>query len=148
MPDLANNRKAFHDYHVQEKLEAGIELRGTEVKSCRNRNISLQEGYAQIKDNELFLVNVNISRYEKGNIHNHDPKRERKLLVHKKEILYLKKMTEQRGFTLVPLAFYLKQGKVKVSIGICKGKTKGDKRESLKKNEAKRDMQRAMRHQR
>ncbi len=143
--DLARNKKAFHDYEVLEKLEVGIELKGTEVKSCRQHNISLQEAYAKVENGEVFLMNCNISPYESGNRFNHDPRRTRKLLLHKAEIRKLKRQTQEKGLTLVPLSMYLKRGKVKMGLGICRGKTKGDKRETLKRKEANRDMQRAIR---
>ena len=133
--DLVTNRKARHDYHIVESLEAGIVLQGTEVKSCRNRQISLQEGFISIDDGELFLQNTHIAQYEQGNRFNHDPLRKRKLLVHKKELIRLKKQVDQKGMTLIPLSLYLKKGKVKVQIGLCRGKDKADKRETIKKRE-------------
>lgn len=133
--DLVTNRKARHDYHIVESLEAGIALQGTEVKSCRNRQISLQEGFISIDDGELFLQNTHIAQYEQGNRFNHDPLRKRKLLVHKKELIRLKKQVDQKGMTLIPLSLYLKKGKVKVQIGLCRGKDKADKRETIKKRE-------------
>ena len=133
--DLVTNRKARHEYHVIENLEAGIELQGTEVKSCRNRQISLQEGFISIDNGEVWLQNTHIATYEQGNRFNHDPLRKRKLLLHKKEIIRLKKQIEQKGMTLIPLSLYLKKGKIKVQIGLCKGKDKADKRETIKKRE-------------
>lgn len=133
--DLVTNRKARHDYHIVESLEAGIVLQGTEVKSCRNRQISLQEGFISIDDGELFLQNTHIAQYEQGNRFNHEPLRKRKLLVHKKELIRLKKQVDQKGMTLIPLSLYLKKGKVKVQIGLCRGKDKADKRETIKKRE-------------
>ncbi len=142
--NLAQNRKAYHDYEVLDTFEAGIALMGTEVKSCRQRNIALQDAYAQIENGEMLLHNAHISPYEPGNRYNHEPKRVRKLLLHKAEIRKLKHRVEEKGLTLVPVAFYLRRGKVKVSLAICRGKTRGDKRETLKRKEAERDMQRAM----
>ena len=134
--DLANNRKARHDYHILESFEAGIVLQGTEVKSCRQRQISLQEGYIGITKGEVWLENVNIATYEQGNRNNHNPTRHRKLLLHKKEIAKLAKAVDVKGMTLVPLSFYLKKGKVKVKIALCKGKDQADKRETLKKRDS------------
>ena len=133
--DLVKNRKARHDYHVVENFEAGIALVGTEVKSCRARQISLQEGFISITKKEVWLENVHIAKYEQGNQFNHSPLRQRKLLLHKKEIERLIKQVDQKGMTLIPLSMYLKKGKVKVQIGLCKGKDKADKRESIKKRE-------------
>ena len=133
--DLVNNRKARHDYHIVESFEAGIALVGTEVKSCRARQISLQEGFISIDNREAFLENVHIAQYEQGNQFNHSPLRKRKLLLHKQEIIKLIKQVEQKGMTLIPLSMYLKRGKVKVKVGLCKGKDKADKRESIKKRE-------------
>ena len=142
--NLAENRKAYHDYEVLDTFEAGIALVGTEVKSCRQRNIALQDASAQIENGEVLLHKAHISPYEPGNRYNHEPKRSRKLLLHKAEIRKLKHRVEEKGLTLVPVAFYLRRGKVKVSLAICRGKTKGDKRETLKLKEAERDMRRAM----
>ena len=125
-------------------FEAGIVLQGTEVKSCVLQNVNLQDGYAQIKENEMWLLNVHISPFEKGSYNNHDPYRVRKLLLHKKQILELNKEVQQKGVTLIPLALYITRGKIKVSIGLCKGKNKGDKRETLKEKDANREMDQAM----
>ena len=133
--NLAENRKARHDYHIIEKFEAGIELKGTEVKSCRNRQISLQEGFIEISKGEAWLSKVHISQYEQGNQFNHEPMRSRRLLLHKREIVKLARSVDTKGMTLIPLGIYLKRGKVKVSVGLCKGKDKADKRESIKKRE-------------
>ena len=133
--DLVTNRKARHDYHVVEKFEAGIALVGTEVKSCRGRQISLQEGFISVEKGEVWLENVHIAKYEQGNQFNHNPLRRRKLLLHKKEIARLIKQVDQKGMTMIPLSMYLKRGKVKVQVGLCKGKDKADKRESMKKRE-------------
>ena len=142
---LAKNRKAFHDFEIIESVEAGIVLTGTEVKSCRSSDVSLQEAYANIVNGEVILHSMHISHYKAGNRHNHEPKRERKLLLHKSEIRKLKQQIDQRGLTLIPLSMYLKRGKVKISLGLCRGKNQGDKRDTLKKREDVRDMQRAIR---
>ncbi|MCM8540571.1 MAG: SsrA-binding protein SmpB [Lentisphaeraceae bacterium] len=133
--DLVTNRKARHDFHIIESFEAGIVLQGTEVKSCRARQISLQEGFIAVEKGEVWLQNVHIAPYEQGNQFNHTPVRNRKLLLHKKEITRMTKQVEQKGMTLIPLSIYLKKGKVKVQVGLCKGKDRADKRESIKKRE-------------
>lgn len=143
---LIVNKKAFHDFEIIERYESGIELKGTEVKSCKARNISMADTYAKIQNGELFLYNVHISPYEQGNQFNHDPKRPRKLLMHKREILKLNQQIREKGNTIVPLSFYLKNGKIKVEIAVAKGKTKGDKRESLREKEDKLIMSRAAKH--
>lgn len=142
---LARNKKARHDYEVLEKMEAGIALTGTEVKSCREHNISLQESYASVVDGEVKVFNMHISQYRNGNIHNHEPKRTRRLLLHKAEIRKCNEQVGRKGLTLVPLSMYLKRGRVKVCLGVCRGKTKGDKRQTLKRREDERSMRRAMR---
>lgn len=139
---LTENRKAFHDYHILDRFEAGIELKGTEVKSCRARTISLNDAYAKAEDNEIFLFNSHIAVYEHGNIFNHDPVRQRRLLLHRREIRKLVQATREKGNTIIPLKFYLKNGKVKVEIAIAKGKTHGDKRETLKKKQSDMEMKR------
>lgn len=133
--DLVTNRKARHDFHVVECFEAGIALQGTEVKSCRARQISLQEGFIALEKGEVWLQNVHIAPYEQGNQFNHTPLRMRKLLLHKKEIARMQKQVDQKGMTLIPLSIYLKKGKVKVQVGLCKGKDKADKRETIKARE-------------
>jgi len=141
---LIRNKKAFHDYEILIKFEAGIELLGTEVKSCRERNISMTDTYAKVEHGELYLYNVHISPYEHGNRFNHDPKRPRRLLMHKREILKLHQQIREKGNTIIPLRFYLKRGKIKVELGVGKGKTKGDKRDSLRKKQDSLTMKRAM----
>lgn len=141
---VATNRKAYHDYHIQETFEAGISLRGTEVKSLREGRANLKESYAILKDGEVFLFNCHISPYSHGNIENHDPLRTRKLLLHAKEISKLWGRISQQGFTLVPLKIYFKGGRAKVAIGLAKGKKQYEKRESIKENEAKREIDRHM----
>ncbi|WP_372796341.1 SsrA-binding protein SmpB [Pontiella sp.] len=144
---LATNRKALRDYHILEKLEAGIVLSGTEVKSCKQGLISVQEGYVHVDDHmECWLVGCTIQPYEHGNIYNHPSTRERKLLLHKKEIERLHGKTREKGLTIVPLKVYLSRGKVKVRIGLAKGKNVVDKRDTIKKRESDRDSQRAMRN--
>ncbi len=144
--DLIVNKKAFHNYQVLEKFEAGIELVGTEVKSCRARNITIADSYVIIKGGELFLLNVNISQYSHGNQFNHEPARERKLLMHKREIRKLKVAVEAKGLTLVPLKFYIARGKIKVKLGLCRGKNVADKRDTLKQRAADMDARRAMKN--
>lgn len=141
-PVFAENRKARHDYTVLENLECGIQLSGTEVKSVRRGGVSLAGSYAAVLKGELWLVGADIAAYEFGNRFNHDPKRDRKLLVHAKEVQTLKMRTEAKGLTLVPLKFFLKHGKIKVDLGICRGKALHDKRDSLKKKALKRDLER------
>ena len=141
---IANNKKAFHDYFVEEQLETGIELFGTEVKSIRAGHCSVKEAYVFIRHGELFVEGMNISPYEKGNIFNKDPLRTRKLLAHKKEILKYDQKLKEKGYTLVPLEVYFKDGKVKVNIGLCKGKKLYDKRETIAKKDVERETEREM----
>ena len=136
---IATNRKAYHDFHIDEKFEAGVVLSGTEVKSLREGKANLKESYARIKDGEIFLVNAHISPYTCGNIYNHEPKRERKLLMHKREIDRLYGKVRERGYTLVPLSLYFNErNRVKVEFGLAKGKTSFDKREDIKRRDEKR----------
>ena len=144
-PVLATNRKAFHDYNVLERFEAGIQLVGTEVKSCRARTIQLQEGFVTVSGGEAFLHNVHISHYDFGNRFNHNTRQTRRLLLHKKEILKLSQWLNTKGGTLIPLKFYLSKGLVKVEIAYCQGKTHADQRETLKKRETERELQRFVR---
>ena len=141
---LANNRKARHDFHITDNYEAGIMLTGTEVKSCRAHSITIGDAYVKIENGEATLLNAHISEYEHGNRYNHVPKRPRKLLLHRREILKLTQLTKEKGFTIIPLRFYLKRGKVKVDLGVAKGKQLFDKRESLKKRQDDMDSRRAM----
>ena len=144
---LATNRKAQRDYHILEKIEAGIVLTGTEVKSVKQGQASIQEGYVHIDDRmEAWLVGCTIQPYDHGNVFNHNQTRERKLLMHRKEIERLYGKIREKGLTIVPLKIYLVRGKVKVKIGLAKGKNVVDKRDTIKKREADRDSQRAMRH--
>ncbi len=140
----AQNRKAFHDYYVEEKYEAGIELAGTEVKSIRAGTLNLKDAYCTVKDGELFVHGMHISPYEKGNIFNKDPIRVRRLLMHRREIRKLHALVKQDGYTLVPLSVYFKDARVKVEIGLCKGKKNYDKRDAAAQRDAKREMERAM----
>lgn len=142
---IAQNRKASHDYFIEETYEAGIVLKGTEIKSIRSGRVNLKDAYARIQNGEVFLHNMHISPYEQGNRYNHDPLRTRKLLLHRKEINKLIGETKEQGYTLVPLKIYLKNGFAKLLIGLGKGKKKYDKREDLKRKEAKRDIERAFR---
>ena len=142
--EIAQNRKAFHDYFVLEKYEAGIELAGTEVKSVRAGQVNMKDSYCSIKNGELFLRGMHIGPYEKGNIFNRDPVRVRRLLMHKREINRLNSQVMQQGVALIPLSLYFKDSKVKVEIGVCKGKKLYDKREASAKKDAQRDMDRVM----
>lgn len=140
---LANNRKARFNYEIQEKLEVGISLLGTEVKSMRNGKFSFTDAYAKIsKKNELILIGFHISPYDFGNMNNHEPERTRVLLAHKNEIKKLKRKVEERGCTIVPLKFYLKNGKVKLEIGVGTGKQSQDKRQTIKARDEKRAVER------
>lgn len=139
---IAANRKAFHDYFVDDKYEAGISLVGTEVKSLRAGQVNLKDSYCSIKNGEIFANNIHISPYEKGNIFNRDPRRSRKLLMHKREILKLFSLVSQKGYTLVPLSLYFKDSKVKVEVGLCRGKKLYDKRETEAQKQADRDSER------
>ena len=135
------NREAKFNYFVKEELECGIALSGTEIKSVRAGKANLKDSYAIIRNNEIYLLNMNISEYKEGNMFNHDPKRTRKLLLHKKEILMLKKDVEKEGNTLVPLKLYFVKNKAKILLGLCKGKKNFDKRESIKERELKREQE-------
>ena len=141
----ARNQKAFHEYFIDEKFEAGIELTGTEVKSIRLGTLSLKEAWCQIKDGQLYIRQMHIAPYEQGNIFNKDPDRPKRLLMHKREIRKLHALIKQDGYTLVPLSVYFRNAKVKVEVGLCKGKKNYDKRDAIAKRDAKREMDRAMR---
>ncbi len=142
MEIVSTNKKARFNYEIIEKIEAGISLKGTEVKSIRNKNVSIGESYAQIKENEVFLHNLHISPYEQGNRENHDPIRVRKLLLHKQEIKKLAGKIQLKGLSLVPLSIYLRKGKVKVELAVGRGKRLVDKRESIKKRTIEREIDR------
>ena len=135
-----NNRKAKYNYHILDKIEAGIVLTGTEIKSIRGGKANIKDSYATMKNGEAFLINMHISAYENGNIFNHEETRTRKLLLHKNEIYKLNDKIRLEGFTLIPLKIYLNRGKAKVLIGICKGKKNYDKREDIKKRDIEREI--------
>ena len=141
---IAQNKKAWHEYFVDEKYEAGIALFGTEVKSIRGGKVNLKDAYCDIKDGELFVKGMHVSPYEQGNIFNKDPLRDKKLLMHKKEIMRLLGTTKQDGLTLIPLSVYFKKGRAKVQVGLCKGKKLYDKRDVAAKKEAQRTIERSM----
>lgn len=142
--DIAINKKARFEYDIVDTIETGIVLVGTEVKSVRQRRVSIQEAYAKIISGELYLVGMNIAAYEMGNRFNHEPTRDRKLLLHKQEIKRLTGKLKERGFTMIPLKVYLKNGKVKVLMGLGRGKTKYDKRKAIQRRELDREIQREM----
>lgn len=142
--DLASNRRAFHDYEILETFEAGLVLTGTEIKSLRNGGGNLQEGYVKALGGALWLIGASIAPYSFGGVYNHEERRDRKLLMHKREIARLQEAVSQKGLTLVPLALYLNKGKVKLKLGLAKGKKRHDKRSSLIEKESQRDMQRAI----
>lgn len=141
---VAQNKKALHDYFVDDKYEAGIELFGTEVKSIRQGNLNLKDSWCSIVEGEIFVNGMHVSPYEQGNIFNRDPMRVRKLLMHKREIIKLFSLIKQDGYTLIPLSVYFSGSKVKLEIGLCKGKKLHDKRASEAERSAKRDIDRAM----
>lgn len=141
---IARNSKAFHDYFVEEAFEAGVVLSGTEVKSIRQGAVNLKDSFCQVKDGELWLYGVHISPYEKGNIFNKDPRRTRKLLMHRREIFRLQSVVQREGLTLVPLTLYFKDARVKVEVGLCKGKKLYDKRATAAERDSKRAIDRAM----
>ena len=145
---IAKNSKAFHDYFVEDRYESGIQLAGTEVKSIRAGTLNLKDSYCTIKDGQMTLNGMHVSPYEKGTIFNREPRRPRRLLMHKREILRLFAKIKQDGYTLVPLSLYFKGPRVKVEIGLCKGKKLYDKREAAAKKDAKREMDRALKLQR
>lgn len=140
---VAQNKKANHDYFIEETMEAGIVLLGTEIKSVRKGKVQLKEAFVRIRNNEAWISNMHISTYEQGNQFNHEPLRSRKLLLHKKQINELIGLSKQDGFSIIPIKMYLKDGFAKVLIGLGKGKKNYDKRDDLKKKEAKRDIERA-----
>lgn len=145
---IAQNKKAFHDYFVEEKIEAGIELVGTEVKSLRAGRVNLKEAWCSVVNGEMLLNGCNISPYEHGNIFNKDPMRVRRLLMHKREIMRLYGQVQQQGYALVPLRMYFKGSLIKVEVGLCRGKKQYDKREELARKAANRDMERAVKERR
>ncbi len=139
---VGRNRKAYHEYHIEEKYEAGIALTGTEVKSVRDSRINLREGYVRVYNGELFLHNVHISTYEQGNRYNHEPLRIRKLLMHRREINRLYGKMKEKGYTIIPLQAYIRQGLIKIEVGLARGKKLYDKRASIAEKTAKREMER------
>jgi len=141
---IAVNRKARHDYFVEDSYEAGLALHGTEVKSMRLGHVNLKESYCAVKDREMFAFGMHVSPYEKGNIHNRDPMRPKKLLLHRAQITRLGSLVQRQGYALVPLKVYLKDGRMKMELGLCKGKKLHDKRDDAAERTARRDMERAM----
>jgi SsrA-binding protein len=139
---ITDNRRAFHDYHILERLEAGVALTGTEVKSLRDGGGNLRESYAVLRDGEAYLVNANIAPYRQGNIANHEPLRERKLLLHRRELRQLDQKVSQRGMTLVPLSLYFADGRVKLELALAKGKEGPDKRQATAERDARRQLER------
>ena len=139
---IANNKKAFHDYFIEERYEAGIELAGTEVKSMRMGKCSIKEAYVEIKKGEAFVVQMHIAPYEKGNLFNRDPVRKRRLLLHKAEIRKLDSAAQEKGYTLVPLQVYFKRGRARVEVGLAKGKKLYDKRQTIAKKDMRREAER------
>lgn len=142
---VAQNRKAYHEYFVEETYECGVSLAGTEVKSMRDGRVNLKESFCMIRNGELFAEGMHISPYEQGNIFNRDPLRPKKLLMHKQEILKLDQLIKRQGYTLIPLKAYLKDGRIKLEIGMCKGKQLHDKRDAAAERDARMDMSRALR---
>jgi SsrA-binding protein len=142
---IATNRKATHDYFLTDRIEAGIALKGTEIKSVRARQVSIRESYVQIDGREAWLINAHIAPYDPASRFNHDPRRPRKLLLHKREILRLHEKVRQKGFTLIPTKMYFKRGRAKVEIALARGKRKYDKRQEIAKRDAQREISRSMR---
>jgi len=145
---IADNRRARHEYHLLEKFEAGIALTGTEIKSLRDGQVTLQRAFAELREGEAYLVGAHISEYAQGNLQNHDPDRDRKLLLHRREIDSLLGKTRERGLTLVPTRMYFKDGRVKVEIALARGKEARDKRRDLAERDAQRQIERAMKDRR
>ncbi len=144
--EVVRNRKAYHDYEILETFEAGISLKGTEIKAIRSDGVTLQEAYVKVLHGEVWLIGAHVPPYKFGNIHNHEERRDRKLLLHKREINSLKTATKEKGLTIVPLSLYFSKGRLKVKIGIAKGKKSTDKRATIKERDEKRNMQRAMKN--
>jgi SsrA-binding protein len=145
---VAENRRARHDYHLLERYEAGLQLTGTEVKSLRNGRVSLAQSYADVRNGEVWLIGAHIDEYAQGNVANHDPDRDRKLLLHRREIDSLIGAVEQKGLTLVPTRLYFKNGRAKLELALARGKEQRDKRRDLAKRDAQREMERALRRRR
>lgn len=144
---LAQNKKAFHDYFVEDRFEAGMELKGTEVKSLRGGNVNLREAYCSVQNGEIFVIGMHISPYEKGNIFNRDPLRVRRLLLHRREIIKLAMLSGRDGYSIIPLKVYLKRSRVKLEIGICRGKKLYDKRDAIAAKDRERENARVVREQ-
>jgi SsrA-binding protein len=142
---VARNRRAFHEYAIEEKFECGIELVGSEVKSIRAGNIAFGDSYGRIRDGQLWLVGLRVSPYDQASIFNHDPDRERRLLMHKDEVRRMRRRVEERGYTLIPLQIYFKGGLVKIELGLGKGKRQYDKRQAIKQRDQRRDAERETR---
>lgn len=142
---IAQNKKAHFDYFVEEKYECGVALEGTEVKSVKNGNVSFADAFAEILNGEVWMRNFHISEYKFSSVFNHDPDRKKKLLLHKEEIKRLQRKVDEKGYTLVPLDVYLKNGRVKITLGVCKGKKQFDKRETIKQRDLNREMARDFR---
>lgn len=142
---IAENRKARFDYFIEETYECGIELQGTEVKSVKEGAVSFPDAFAEIVNNEIFIKNFHISEYSYSSVFNHDPDRPKKLLLHKQEIKKIERKVDQKGYTLIPINFYLKNGRVKATLGVCKGKKQFDKRATIKERDVNRDLQREFR---
>jgi SsrA-binding protein len=142
---VASNRRAFHDYFIDDRIEAGLVLTGTEIKSIREGRVNLREGYARVANGEVWLHNVHIAPYEHGNRYNHEPMRDRKLLMHRDEIDSLVGKVRQRGYTIVPLQIYLKHGRAKVELGLARGKKQYDKRAAIAERDARREIERHLR---
>lgn len=141
---IAKNRKAAHEYTLEDRFEAGLVLRGTEVKSIRAGRVNLREGYVHVRDGEAFLVNIHIAPYDPSGNKNHDPLRRRKLLLHKRELTRLERAVQERGWTILPLKLYLTNGRIKLEIALARGKRKYDKRQTIAKRDAQRQIERAM----
>jgi SsrA-binding protein len=144
--ELVSNRRATFNYEILETFEAGIVLQGTEIKSLRDNGGSLQEAYVKVIDNELWLIGSNIAHYRYGNVHNHEEKRDRKLLMHKREIVKMQVAVQEKGLTIIPLSLYLKEGRVKIKIATAKGKKTFDKRATVKERDEKRNMDKVMKN--
>ena len=141
---ISENRKARHDYFLENSIECGIVLQGTEIKAMRCHSVNISDSYVIIRNGEAYILNMDIAPYDKGNIYNHDPKRTRKLLLHKNEILKLKSKIEAKGYTLIPTKVYLSAGKAKIEVALAKGKKDYDKRETVKERDSKRDIEKAL----
>lgn len=137
---VAKNRKALFNYHVEDTIEAGLVLRGTEVKSLRDGKVQLLDSYAIVDHHEIFLIHAHIGEYSHGTVYNHEPTRARKLLLHKREIERLEQKVRERGFTLIPLEIYFREGRAKVKLGVCRGKAEYDKREAIKERDERREL--------